>query len=259
MCRRRKWLPPPLRKLSQGKVDKVVSTSSSAASTAAAATVNSGIPLASTSLTTVTTATTTTTTTTAISSITATTTGTTTTTTPTTTALVKNTTTVGTVTPSGKNIGSLKKSTSDKRFKLPSGGAVEQKRAVTVSAGSSRIVSEFEPFTGAEEVEREEEAEEEEEEEHVENSETISATYDDGEGNVFHEQNGTEDGEDDLELPPPMKPITEPILVASGNGPPGSTIPDELPGKRVSTVSSNIISILRILIFLILLDIRVFQ
>lgn len=259
MCRRRKWLPPPLRKLSQGKVDKVVSTSSSAAPTAAAATVNSGIPLASTSLTTVTTATTTTTTTTAISSITATTTGTTITTTPTTTALVKNTTTVATVTPSGKNIGSLKKSTSDKRFKLPSGGAVEQKRAVTVSAGSSRIVSEFEPFTGAEEVEREEEAEEEEEEEHVENSETISAAYDDGESNVFHEQNGTEDGEDDLELPPPMKPITEPILVASGNGPPGSTIPDELPGKRVSTIRYDIISILRILTFLILLDIRVFQ
>nr|XP_050856802.1 kalirin isoform X4 [Vespula vulgaris] len=235
----RKWLPPPLRKLSQGKVDKVVSTSSSAASTAAAATVNSGIPLASTSLSTVTTATTTTTTT-AISSITVTTTGTTTTTTPTTTAAVKNTTTVATVTPSGKNIGSLKKGSSDKRFKLPS-GAVEQKRAVTVSAGNVRIVSEFEPLTGAEEVEREEEEEEEEEEEHVEISETISATYDDGEGNVFHEQNGTEDGEDDLELPPPMKPITEPILVAAGNGPPGSTIPDELPGKRASECSSKIL------------------
>ncbi|KAL2736414.1 kalirin isoform X2 [Vespula maculifrons] len=235
----RKWLPPPLRKLSQGKVDKVVSTSSSAASTAAAATVNSGIPLASTSLTTVTTATTTTTTT-AISSITVATTGTTTTTTPTTTAAVKNTTTVATVTPSGKNIGSLKKGSSDKRFKLPS-GAVEQKRAVTVSAGNVRIVSEFEPLTGAEEVEREEEEEEEEEEEHVEISETISATYDDGEGNVFHEQNGTEDGEDDLELPPPMKPITEPILVAAGNGPPGSTIPDELPGKRASECSSKIL------------------
>ncbi|XP_047358806.1 kalirin isoform X2 [Vespa velutina] len=237
----RKWLPPPLRKLSQGKVDKVVSTSSSAASTAAAATVNSGIPLASTSLTTVTTATTTTTTTTAISSITATTTGTTTTTTPTTTAVVKNTTTVATVTPSSKNIGSLKKSSSDKRFKLPSGATVEQKRTVTVSAGNVRIVSEFEPLTGAEEIEREEEEEEEEEEEHVETSETISATYDDGEGNVFHEQNGTEDGEDDLELPPPMKPITEPILVASGNGPPGSTIPDELPGKRTSECSSKIL------------------
>lgn len=100
-----------------------------------------------------------------------------------------------------------------------------------------RIVSEFEPLTGAEEVEREEEEEEEEGEEHVEISETISATYDDGEGNVFHEQNGTEDGEDDLELPPPMKPITEPILVAAGNGPPGSTIPDELPGKRVSILA----------------------
>lgn len=59
---------------------------------------------------------------------------------------------------------------------------------------------------------------------------------DDGEVPAFLEQNGGEDAEDDFELPPPMKPITEPILVAAGNGPPGSTIPDELPGKRVSVL-----------------------
>ncbi|XP_015585806.1 triple functional domain protein isoform X4 [Cephus cinctus] len=90
----------------------------------------------------------------------------------------------------------LKKTGSDKRFKLPSGD--KSGRAAT----------------------------EGEEEDEVE--------CEDGEAPAFLEQNGGEDAEDDLELPPPMKPITEPILVASGNGPPGSTIPDELPGKRVS-------------------------
>lgn len=53
------------------------------------------------------------------------------------------------------------------------------------------------------------------------------------EASAFLEQNGAEDVEDDFELPPPMKPITEPIVVTSGNGSNGSTIPDELPGKRV--------------------------
>lgn len=125
---RRKWLPPPLRKLSQGKVEK---------STAAV-----------------------------------------------------------TVTATPERAPTLKKTGSDKRFKLPSGDK------------SGRATSEGE------------------EEEEVEG--------DDGETPAFLEQNGGEDGEDDLELPPPMKPITEPILVATGNGPPGSTIPDELPGKRVS-------------------------
>lgn len=90
----------------------------------------------------------------------------------------------------------LKKTGSDKRFKLPSGDK------------SGRAASEGE------------------EEEEVEGE--------DGETPAFLEQNGGEDGDDDLELPPPMKPITEPILVATGNGPPGSTIPEELPGKRVS-------------------------
>lgn len=225
VCRRRKWLPPPLRKLSQGKVDKVVSTSSSTASTVA--TVNSGIP--STSLTTATVTTATTTTATTVATLV--TTVTTITTAAATTAAA--TTTITTV--AGENLGKgLKKSSSDKRFKLPSGG--EQKRAI------GRVTSELEHLTRADEVDREElEEEEEEEEDHGETSETISATYDDAEANVFHEQNGTEDGEDDLELPPPMKPITEPILVATGNGPPGSTIPDELPGKRASECSSKIL------------------
>ncbi|KAK2576355.1 hypothetical protein KPH14_005709 [Odynerus spinipes] len=225
----RKWLPPPLRKLSQGKVDKVVSTSSSAASTAA--TVNSGIPLAATSLTTATVTTATTTTTTATLATTA----TTITTVTTTAATTPTATTTTTTTVPAESLGKgLKKSSSDKRFKLPSGG--EQKRGIV------RVTSELEPLTRADEAEREElEEGEEEEEEHGETSETISATYDDAEANVFHEQNGTEDGEDDLELPPPMKPITEPILVATGNGPPGSTIPDELPGKRASECSSKIL------------------
>ncbi|KAK0088984.1 hypothetical protein PV325_009867 [Microctonus aethiopoides] len=90
----------------------------------------------------------------------------------------------------------LKKTGSDKRFKLPTGDK------------TGRAVSEGE------------------EEEEVE--------CDDGEQPPFLEQNGGEDADDDFELPPPMKPITEPILVAAGNGPPGSTIPDELPGKRTS-------------------------
>ncbi|XP_043287262.1 kalirin isoform X2 [Venturia canescens] len=121
----RKWLPQPLRKLSQGKVEKSTTTTS----------VDRPLPL-------------------------------------------------------------LKKTGSDKRFKLPTGDK------------SGRAVSEGE------------------EEEEVD--------LDDAETPTFLEQNGGEDGEDDFELPPPMKPITEPILVATGNGPPGSTIPDELPGKRTT-------------------------
>ncbi|XP_046409767.1 kalirin isoform X2 [Neodiprion fabricii] len=124
----RKWLPPPLRKLSQGKVEK------SSASTP-------------------------------------------------------------------DRLPPLKKTGSDKRFKLPSGDK------------SGRAASEGE------------------EEEDVEGE--------DGETPAFLEQNGGEDGEDDLELPPPMKPITEPIVVVTGNGPPGSTIPDELSGKRGSENSMS--------------------
>ncbi|XP_066586985.1 triple functional domain protein isoform X3 [Prorops nasuta] len=137
----RKWLPPPLRKLSQGKVEK--------AAAAAATTVTSVV-----------------------------------------------TTTTTTATSTTPERPPLKKTSSDKRFKLPTGDK------------SVRATSE---------------GEEEEEPE----SEDVEAP-------ALFEQNGGEDAEDDLELPPPMKPITEPILVTAGNGTPGSTLPDELPGKRTS-------------------------
>ncbi|XP_023289652.1 LOW QUALITY PROTEIN: triple functional domain protein [Orussus abietinus] len=75
------------------------------------------------------------------------------------------------------------------------------------------------------------EGEEEEEEPYEEEAEEPE----DLERPAFLEQNGGEDAEDDLELPPPMKPITEPILnVQTANAQPGSAIPDQLPGKRVS-------------------------
>ena len=52
------------------------------------------------------------------------------------------------------------------------------------------------------------------------------------------EQNGAEDPEEEFELPPPMKPITEPMLVATNNGgAPGATQPaQELPGKRATGI-----------------------
>ncbi|XP_033224250.1 kalirin isoform X3 [Belonocnema kinseyi] len=131
----RKWLPPPLRKLSQGKVEKSSSTADRPP-------------------------------------------------------------------PPPPPPPLLKKTGSDKRFKLPSG-----------DKSAARAASE---------------GEEEEENE-----------YEDGETPAFLEQNGGEDAEDDLELPPPMKPITEPILVTTGNGPPGSTAPDELPGKRVTSLNTE--------------------
>ncbi|XP_051163454.1 triple functional domain protein isoform X3 [Leptopilina boulardi] len=131
----RKWLPPPLRKLSQGKVEKSSSTADRPP-------------------------------------------------------------------PPPPPPPLLKKTSSDKRFKLPSG-----------DKSAARATSE---------------GEEEEE-----------LGYEDGETPAFLEQNGGEDAEDDLELPPPMKPITEPILVATGNGPPGSTAPDELPGKRGTSLEQH--------------------
>ncbi|KAF7988703.1 hypothetical protein HCN44_001276 [Aphidius gifuensis] len=113
----RKWLPQPLRKLSQGKVEKT--------------TVSERVPV-------------------------------------------------------------LKKTSSDKRFKLPS----SDKTGRTVSEG--------------------------------EEAEKDDAYCEDNEvQEKYLEQNGGEDGDDDFELPPPMKPITEPILVVSGNGTSVSTIQDE--------------------------------
>lgn len=156
---RRKWLPPSLRKLSQGKVEK---TNTAAAPTS-----------------------------------------------------------------SPPSIGpSLKKSGSDKRFKLPSG--VEHNRP-----GKAAFEAEAEVQEG-EEVSKEEEGEEQQEVEVDVDVDVDVTESDDTAVTSLQEQNGGEDADDDLELPPPMKPITEPILVATANGPSGSTIPSELPGKRVS-------------------------
>lgn len=86
-----------------------------------------------------------------------------------------------------------------------------------------------------EEVSKEEEEGEEQQEVEVDVDVDADVTEsDDTAVTSLQEQNGGEDADDDLELPPPMKPITEPILVATANGPSGSTIPSELPGKRVS-------------------------
>lgn len=161
---RRKWLPPPLRKLSQGKVEKT----------------NTAMPTSSSSL-----------------------------------------------------IGlSLKKSNSDKRFKLPT--AVEHNRPIKTTFEAEAETQE------GEEVDKEEESEEQQEIEVDVDADADVTESDDTAAASLQEQNGGEDADDDLELPPPMKPITEPILVTTANGPSGSAIPSELPGKRVSICSSII-------------------
>lgn len=88
-----------------------------------------------------------------------------------------------------------------------------------------------------EEVGKEEEGEEQQEVEVDVDVDADLTESDDTAVTSLQEQNGGEDADDDLELPPPMKPITESILVATANGPSGSTIPSELPGKRVSISS----------------------
>ncbi|XP_071554016.1 kalirin isoform X2 [Temnothorax nylanderi] len=164
----RKWLPPSLRKLSQGKVEKT----------------NTAAPTSSPPL-----------------------------------------------------IGpSLKKSGSDKRFKLPSG--VEHNRP-----GKAAFEAEAEVQEG-EEVSKEEEGEEQQEVEVDVDVDADVTESDDTAVTSLQEQNGGEDADDDLELPPPMKPITEPILVATANGPSGSTIPSELPGKRSASLSERTTKIL---------------
>ncbi|XP_050446122.1 kalirin isoform X3 [Cataglyphis hispanica] len=156
----RKWLPPPLRKLSQGKVEK--------------------------------------------------------------------TNTVAVSTSSSPLIGpTLKKSSSDKRFKLPSGN--EHNRPGKTA---------FDVQEGEEGVSKEEENEEQHE---VDVDVDVTCESDDTTAASSQEQNGGEDADDDLELPPPMKPITEPILVTTANGPSGSTMPSELPGKRSVERSTKIL------------------
>lgn len=134
---------------------------------------------------------------------------------------MEKTNTVAVSTSSSPLIGpSLKKSSSDKRFKLPSGN--EHNRPGKTA---------FEVQEGEEGVSKEEENEEQHE---VDVDVEVTCESDDTTAASSQEQNGGEDADDDLELPPPMKPITEPILVTTANGPSGSTIPSELPGKRVS-------------------------
>lgn len=184
----RKWLPPPLRKLSQGKVEKSPPTTTSTA----------------TSMTSI-------------------------------------------VPPSGDR---LKKNVSEKRFKLPTGA--EQSRpsrtasisisalttataSMRVSASEADLDTELQPGIEGEEDEGETEQSEPELEEDVPEPDNTEAL-------TYSEQNGADDVEDELELPPPMKPITEPILVGTANGASGSAITTEGCGKsRTSERSTKIL------------------
>ncbi|XP_076248755.1 trio Rho guanine nucleotide exchange factor isoform X3 [Calliopsis andreniformis] len=178
----RKWLPPPLRKLSQGKVEKSTSPISSVSSS---------------------------------------------------------------------ERSSLKKNISEKRFKLPSGA--EQTRSprtasVSIStlasaAASMRVSTSASDADLDTELQAEIETEEEEEEEgEIEQSSELEEDIpesDDIEALTYTEQNGADDAEDELELPPPMKPITEPILVGTTNGSSGSAIPTEGCGKTREQHTEN--------------------
>ena len=195
---RRKWLPPPLRKLSQGKVEKSPPTTTPTA-TPTAATTSTAVSIVSTS----------------------------------------------------SDRSSLKKNVSEKRFKLPSGA--EQSRpsraasvsisALTTATASMRVsASETEADLDAElqpGIEGAEEEEGETEQSEPEMEEDAVPEPDDVEALTYSEQNGADDAEDELELPPPMKPITEPILVATANGSSASAITTETCGKsRVSFIFS---------------------
>ncbi|XP_060832863.1 triple functional domain protein isoform X3 [Bombus pascuorum] len=197
----RKWLPPPLRKLSQGKVEKSPPT-----------------------------------------------------TTPTTTATTATTSTAISIVQTSCERSSLKKNVSEKRFRLPSGG--EQSRplrsasvsisALTTATASMRVstsVSEADLDTELEPgLEGAEEEEGETEQSEPELEEDTMPEPDDTEALTYSEQNGADDAEDELELPPPMKPITEPILVATANGSSESAIATESCGKsRTSERSAKIL------------------
>ncbi|XP_078043886.1 trio Rho guanine nucleotide exchange factor isoform X2 [Augochlora pura] len=196
----RKWLPPPLRKLSQGKVEK----STNAAATATATSTTTPTP-ASTS-----------------------------------TGLA----------PTDRS--ALKKHVSEKRFKLPSGA--EQTRvsrsAVPISISTLTSTSTHVSAAASDvadldaDIQVEIDVEEEEEIEIVQTSELEKDVPepDDVEALTYSEQNGADDVEDDLELPPPMKPITDPILVGTANGASGTAIPTETCGKsRASERSAKIL------------------
>nr|XP_033331706.1 triple functional domain protein isoform X2 [Megalopta genalis] len=194
----RKWLPPPLRKLSQAKVEK----STNAAATA---------------------------------------------------------TTTPTPTPASASTGlasadrsALKKHVSEKRFKLPSGA--EQTRVsrsaapisistlASTSTHVSAAASDVADLDADIQVEIDVEEEEEGEIEQTSELEKDVPEPDDAEALTYSEQNGADDVEDDLELPPPMKPITDPILVGTANGASGTAIPTETCGKsRASERSAKIL------------------
>lgn len=159
---------------------------------------------------------------------------------PTTTSTATSMTSI--VPPSGDR---LKKNVSEKRFKLPTGA--EQSRpsrtasisisalttataSMRVSASEADLDTELQPGIEGEEDEGETEQSEPELEEDVPEPDNTEAL-------TYSEQNGADDVEDELELPPPMKPITEPILVGTANGASGSAITTEGCGKsRVSFI-----------------------
>jgi hypothetical protein len=113
---------------------------------------------------------------------------------------------------------SAKKSGLDKLFKLPSSGSSDKSQASSSGAPASRAAP-------AAPASRQGSAEEE----------VAGVGPEDAEdARPLSQQNGAEDAEDEqLELPPPMKPITEPILVAGASATPSSANSDDLPGKLV--------------------------
>lgn len=161
---------------------------------------------------------------------------------PPTTTSTSTSITTSIVPPSGDR---LKKNVSEKRFKLPTGA--EQSRpsrtasisisalttataSMRVSASEADLDTELQPGIEGEEYEGETEQSEPELEEDVPEPDNTEAL-------TYSEQNGADDVEDELELPPPMKPITEPILVGTANGASGSAITTEGCGKsRVSFI-----------------------
>ncbi|XP_033331721.2 trio Rho guanine nucleotide exchange factor isoform X4 [Megalopta genalis] len=194
----RKWLPPPLRKLSQAKVEKSTNAAATATATPTPTPASASTGLAS------------------------------------------------------ADRSALKKHVSEKRFKLPSGA--EQTRVsrsaapisistlASTSTHVSAAASDVADLDADIQVEIDVEEEEEGEIEQTSELEKDVPEPDDAEALTYSEQNGADDVEDDLELPPPMKPITDPILVGTANGASGTAIPTETCGKsRASERSAKIL------------------
>ncbi|KOC61451.1 Triple functional domain protein [Habropoda laboriosa] len=110
-------------------------------------------------------------------------------------------------------------------------GKVEKSAATNTTMASAAAADQVEVEEEEGEIEQ---SEAELEEDAPEPDETEALTY--------SEQNGADDAEDELELPPPMKPITEPILVATSNASSGSVVATETCGKsRASERSTKIL------------------